>query len=267
MLGWSINLFRIRGIQLAVHASFFLLLAYAGWEGWRADHWPGLVWGSLTLVVFFVCVVLHELGHSFVTLHYGIAVRRILLMPIGGMAEFDHIPREPRRELLMTIAGPAVNFVIAGALWFVVRTFPDTIPAYSLRGLVSQVFWGNVAMGCFNLLPAFPMDGGRILRALLAMRLPYLRATFWAVQVGRVVAAGGLVAALFLPELSAGQPRLWLVAVLFAFIIVVGEMEYRMTKRRELEDAHWRAMWLRLHGTPAVTEPIEPPPFLTDRTI
>lgn len=258
-LGWSVDLFRIRGIQLSLHGSFFLLLAYFAWDGWHEGHRAGLIWAPLTLVVFFVCVVLHELGHSFVTLHYGIAVRRILLMPIGGMAEFDHIPREPRRELLMTIAGPAVNFVIAGALWFAVRTFPDTLQAYSPRGLVYQVFWGNIWMGSFNLLPAFPMDGGRILRALLAMRLPYLRATFWAVQVGRVVAAGGLVAALFLPEIYAGLPRLWLVAALFAFIIAVGEMEYRMTKRRELEDAHWRAVSLRLHGAPAAPEP---PPFL-----
>lgn len=260
MLGWSINLFRIRGIQLAVHASFFLLLAYAGWEGWHDARWPGLIWGSLTLVVFFGCVVLHELGHSFVTLYYGIGVRRILLMPIGGMAEFDHIPREPGRELLMTIAGPAVNFVIAGLLWFVVRTFPDTVYPYSLRGLIEQVFFGNLVMGCFNLLPAFPMDGGRIFRALLALRLPYLRATYWALQVGRVVAVCGLVIALILPELHWAPYRHWLAAVLFAFIIFVGEMEYRMTKRREIEDAHWRAVMLRLHGTPATVT--EPPPFL-----
>lgn len=259
MLGWSINLFRVRGIQLALHGSFFLLLAYAGWEGWQEARWPGLVWGSLTLVVFFVCVVLHELGHSFVTLHYGIGVRRILLLPIGGMAEFDHIPREPGRELLMTIAGPAVNFVIAGLLWLVVRNFPEAPPPYSSRGLISQVFMGNLVMGCFNLLPAFPMDGGRIFRALLALRLPYLRATFWAVQVGRVVAAAGLVIALTLPELHWYPHRLWLLAALFAFIIVVGEMEYRMTKRRELEDAHWRAVMLRLHGVPPASEA---PPFL-----
>ncbi|MBS0633775.1 MAG: hypothetical protein JSS11_17840 [Verrucomicrobia bacterium] len=260
MLGWSINLFRVRGIQLALHGSFFLLLAYAGWEGWHDARWAGLIWGSLTLVVFFGCVVLHELGHSFVTLHYGIGVRRILLMPIGGMAEFDQIPREPRRELLITIAGPAVNFVIAGALWLVVRTFPDTVFPYSPRGLVAQVFMGNLVMGCFNLLPAFPMDGGRILRALLALRLPYLRATFWAVHAGRAVAVCGLVIALLLPELHWYPQRLWLLAALFAFIIVVGEMEYRMTKRREIEDAHWREVMLRLHGAPP---PVEPPPVLT----
>jgi Zn-dependent protease len=259
MLSWSVNLFRIRGIQLALHGSFLLLLGYVAWEGWREQGGAGLVWSVATLVAFFACVVLHELGHSFMALRYGIGVRRILLMPIGGMAEFDRIPRQPAREFLMTLAGPAVNFALAGPLWLVVRTFGNEVLLYSAEGLLYQLFVANLVMGCFNLLPAFPMDGGRILRALLATRLPYLRATFWAARVGKVIAALGLVAALAAPELHVADRRLWLVAVLFGFIAMAGETEYRATLRRELEDAHWRATLARIYGR---SPPEDQPPVL-----
>ena len=99
MLGWSINLFRIRGIQLALHGSFLLLLAYSAWEGWQDSGMQGMAWSTVILLAFFTCVVLHELGHSFAAMHFGVGVRRILLMPIGGMAEFSAIPREPGRRL------------------------------------------------------------------------------------------------------------------------------------------------------------------------
>ena len=191
------NLFRIRGIRLEVHFSFFLLLAFVAQEGWSEAGWSGVLWSVATILAFFTCVVLHELGHSFTAMHFGIGVRRILLMPIGGMAEFDDIPRQPVREFLMTIAGPAVNFVIVGVLWFVpLGDDTGTVAKHSLEGLLGQVFIANLVMGCFNLLPAFPMDGGRILRALLATRLPYLRATFWAATVGKVLAGLGVVIAL-----------------------------------------------------------------------
>ena len=113
MLGWSINLFRIRGIQLTLHFSFVLLLAYAAMEGYEEAGPAGIFWSTTLLIAFFTCVVLHELGHSFTARRFGVGVRRILLMPIGGMAEFDSIPRQPGREFLITAAGPAVNFAIA----------------------------------------------------------------------------------------------------------------------------------------------------------
>src|SRR3954470_513126 len=121
MLSWSINLFRVRGIQLSVHASFVLFLAYVAFEGWSGGgRWMGLLLSVGVLLAFFACVVLHEFGHSFTAMHYGIGVRRILLMPIGGMAEFESIPRDPLREFLITLPGPAVNFVIAAVLWMAV---------------------------------------------------------------------------------------------------------------------------------------------------
>ena len=255
VLGWSFNLFRIRGIQLAVHFTFLLLLAYVADQGWQQGGTGGLLWSVATLLAFFTCVVLHELGHSFTARHYGVGVPRILLMPIGGMAEFDSIPRRPRHELLITVAGPAVNFVIAGILWFVAKFpydwDPGATPA-SLNELVCVLFAANLVMGCFNLIPVFPMDGGRIFRALLAMKLPYLRATFWAAGVGKVLAVAG---ALFM----AFWAHNYLGAALFAFIFMAGEAEYRAVKRRDLEEAYWRRMTLRTYVAPPASEP----PILT----
>jgi Zn-dependent protease len=252
------NLFRIRGIQVAVHASFFLLLAFAAQEGWQEDRWPGLALESGMLIAFFTCVVLHELGHSFTAMRFGIGVRRILLMPIGGMAEMDDIPRQPSRELLITLAGPAVNFVIAAVLWLILRTVnyaDDADPNYSWPAFTTELVIWNIRMGIFNLLPAFPMDGGRILRALLATRMRYLRATFWAATIGKVIAVLGALFAIFV--LSN-----WLLVLLFAFIFYAGEMEYRAVRRRELEDAHWRAVLARAYAT-SVPPPAEEPPVLT----
>lgn len=258
MLGWSINLFRVRGIRLAVHWSFLLLLAYVGEEGWRAGGWPGLVWYSLTLVAFFGCVVLHELGHSFTAMHFGIGVRRILLMPIGGMAEFDEIPRQPRRELLITLAGPAVNFAIAAALWWPAWHLPEDTSPYSSGGLLIGLWFGNLVMGCFNLLPAFPMDGGRILRAALAWRMPYLRATRIAATIGKAVCVAAILAALFVPAVKQ-YTNPYILVVLFTFIFFAGETEYRAVRRRELEDAHWRTVLERMYGPDSPSEP----PMLT----
>lgn len=262
MLGWSIPLFRIRGIQLSLHGSFLLLLGYVAWSGWDEGRTAGMLWTAATFLAFFGCVVLHELGHSLTAMRFGIGVRRILLMPIGGMAEFDGIPRKPSRELWMTIAGPAVNFVIAAALWPVVHGMPDAVPLYSFDGTLLQLYWANLIMGTFNLLPAFPMDGGRILRALLAMRLPYLTATRVAAWTGKVLCLAGVVAALEAPAIGRwfGEDLkpLWLLAVLFAFIFVVGEMEYRAVERREHDEAHWRDTLARLgrHEPGVVVFPI-----------
>lgn len=252
MLGWSINLFRVRGIQLAVHFSFFLLLAINALDGWAEGEWAGVGWSTAILVTFFVCVVLHELGHSFTALHYGIGVRRILLMPIGGMAEFDSIPRQPRRELLITLAGPAVNFLLAGLLWLALPAETGTDAAETATTTLTLAEFGlilmrwNLGMGLFNLLPVFPMDGGRILRAVLATRMPYLRATFWAATVGKILSGVGAAVAVFYEPL---------LCALFLFIFVVGELELRATRRRELDEQHLRAVLARLQLQAALAQP------------
>jgi Zn-dependent protease len=179
-------------------------------------------------------------------------------MPIGGMAEFEDIPRQPSRELLITLAGPAVNFLIVAILWVAVG-FPPGWPfadyTADAKGLAQLLLHWNLIMGCFNLVPVFPMDGGRIFRALLATRMQYLRATFWAASVGKVLAVFGALMAILVFHT-------WLTAVLFAFIFYAGEMEYRAVQRREIEDAHWRAVLARAHAL-SFPPPAEEPPVLT----
>lgn len=254
MLGWSINLFRIRGIQLSLHGSFLLLLAYVAWDGWSADGGAGLVWSVAFMLLLFTCVVLHELGHSFVARRFGVGVPRILLLPIGGMAEFDSIPRRPRSEILIALAGPAVNFVLVALLMIIVR-FPQNwnpvqaAPSFAELGRNLVVL--NLFMGTFNLVPVFPMDGGRVFRALLAIRLPYLRATFYAATLGKVLAVIGAFSMVYFLDN-------WLGAALFAFIFVAGEIEYRAVRRREREEAHWRSILVEFYGHPPGTPPPEP---------
>jgi Zn-dependent protease len=255
MLGWSINLFRVFGIRLALHASFFLLLAYYAFNGWSEGGLVGMCWRVGMIVLFFVCVVLHELGHSLTARRYGVRVQRILLTPIGGMAEFDRIPRQPSAELLITLAGPAVNFLIAALLLPVVwgPLFSDAeVASFSLPGLGVELLVANVIMGGFNLLPVFPMDGGRILRALLAMKLPYLRATYWAAMIGKILSAvlAG-IAFLYLHWPMAG--------ILFVFIFFAGDAEYRVLLRREREAQYWAELAKRVSAAEKAAAPPEPP--------
>jgi Zn-dependent protease len=249
MLGWSINLFRVFGIRLAVHFTFLLLVGYAAWAGWTenpAAPWAGLALDLVLIVLLFTCIVLHELGHSLTARRYGIGVSRILLLPIGGMAEFDSIPRQPRREFLISLAGPAVNFFIVLML-LPFLPWPENWGAdsveFSVRGLADLLLRINLIMGAFNLLPVFPMDGGRILRALLATRCSYLKATFWAATVAKVLALLGIV--WFAAIASHPNP----VAVcLFLFILVAGELEYRAVKRRESQTAQWETLIRHVYG-------------------
>lgn len=252
MLRWSLNLFRVRGIQLALHFSFFLLVGVNAFVGWSEGGMAAAVWYTALLLGCFTCVVLHEFGHCFAAMRYGIRVRRILLMPIGGMAEFEEIPREPRRELVITLAGPAVNFAIAALLWLALPRIPFLgLPGMTSLDFAQQIILWNLLMGAFNFLPAFPMDGGRVLRALLATRTSYLRATFWAATVGKILCAAGMMIAPFY------EPMLLL---LFGFIFLVGEMEYRAVKQRELAEAEWRALLSRQYLPPP---PLNEPPLLT----
>jgi Zn-dependent protease len=249
MLGWSINLFRVFGIRLAMHFTFLLLVAYAAWAGWTenpTDRWMGLAVDLVLIVLLFTCIVLHELGHSLVARRYGIGVSRILLLPIGGMAEFDSIPRQPRRELLISLAGPAVNFSIV-LLLLLFLPWPKDWGAdsveFSARGLGDLLLRINLIMGGFNLLPVFPMDGGRIFRALLATRCSYLKATFWAATVGKVLAVLGMI--WFLAIAKHPNP---MAACLFLFILVAGDLEYRAVKRRELQAARWETLIRNVYG-------------------
>ena len=189
---WSWRIGRVAGIDVYMHATFLLLLAWVGISQYLIRHEISDVARGLLLIMgLFVIVVLHELGHALTARRYGIGTRDITLLPIGGVARLERMPDKPLEELLVALAGPAVNFVLAAIGFFLLlpTVTPDD-PRMLGGGLLSNFMWVNLALGIFNLIPAFPMDGGRVLRALLAMRMEYLRATQIAAGVGQALAFG-----------------------------------------------------------------------------
>ena len=176
-MSWSIPIIRLGGIQLRMHVTFLLLIV-----------WVALVSASAAVFVLllFLCVVLHEFGHAIAAKAYGINTPDITLLPIGGVARLERMPEEPKQELIIAIAGPVVNVIIALCLYVVIGSRELMNPAIVQRGdMLTQLLQINVVLVLFNLLPAFPMDGGRVLRALLASRLSYARATQIAANVGQ----------------------------------------------------------------------------------
>ncbi|HXF58223.1 MAG TPA: site-2 protease family protein [Candidatus Saccharimonadales bacterium] len=211
---WSWKIATVAGIPVRVHVTFFLLLAYFFWTG--ATRGLGeAVQSVLFILSAFGCVVLHEFGHALTARRYGVTTRDITLLPIGGVARLDRFPRRPSQEVAIALAGPAVNVVIAALLYGYMRFSPNLYdwsdPHLLERSFVARLFFFNVVVTVFNLIPAFPMDGGRVLRALLAMRLEYVRATRIAANVGQGLAFLFGVLGLF------GNPMLILIA-LFVFI-------------------------------------------------
>lgn len=201
-MGSSIRLFRLRGIDIRMHVTFPLILVWAALQfGFLTRRGAeGALFGVLVTLLLFTIVLLHELGHALVALEFEIPIRQIVLLPIGGVAQLERMPESPWQEFLVAIAGPLVNLLLAllmaGLGWVVgyeVSLFSfqralrlmGTMTAGAIFG---YVFVSNLFIGAFNLLPAFPMDGGRVLRALLAARLPYEQATAIAVVIGQALA-------------------------------------------------------------------------------
>lgn len=202
---WSWKLGRFAQIDTYVHASFLLLVGWAAWAAWSgAGTILSVVLGVGFLLAVFGSVLLHELGHALVARRYGIATRRIILSPIGGIAQLEGMPSKPRQELAIALAGPAVNFVLAAGLWILSPFFGAGL----LASLVGSLIIANLTLGLFNLVPAFPMDGGRALRAFLAERMGSRRATETAARVGKGVAIAmglyGLFAGPFMLVFIAG---------------------------------------------------------------
>ncbi len=180
------------GINVYIHWTFWLLIAfYLVSVSLQSGLLQGLTVAALVLSVF-VCVALHEFGHAAAAAYYGIRTLDITLLPIGGVARLQHLPDKPFQELVIALAGPAVNFAIAALLLpaLLLGWLPIQIPVAGGEaiGFVGQLFAANLVLGLFNLLPAFPMDGGRVLRSLLAMRMGHLRATEIAARGGRWMA-------------------------------------------------------------------------------
>jgi Zn-dependent protease len=190
---WSLKLGKLRGIEVYLHFTFLLLLAFLGYSFWTTTHnLAATLHGLAFIVALFGCVVLHELGHALMARHYGIKTRDITLLPIGGIARLEKMPEKPMQEFWVALAGPAVNVVIAAVL-FVGLAATGGFTLLEELGVTEGSFWQrllvlNLILVAFNLLPAFPMDGGRVLRALLAMRLGRRRATAIAANVGQGMA-------------------------------------------------------------------------------
>jgi len=190
---WSWRIGTIAGIPLYIHATFVLVLVWVLMR--HLLQGAGLrvaIEGVVFILAIFGCVVLHEFGHALTAKRYGVRTRDITLLPIGGVARLERMPDDPKQELLVALAGPAVNVVIAGVLYVILAatgTF-DPIEALGVTGgsMLHKLMLVNIALVVFNLIPAFPMDGGRVLRALLAMRLDYARATQVAAVLGQGIA-------------------------------------------------------------------------------
>ncbi len=228
VMRWSIRLGEAAGIGIRVHVTFFLLLLWVAMSAATAERELATVAGEvLFILALFGCVVLHELGHALTAKRYGIRTRDITLLPIGGLARLERMPDNPREEFVVALAGPAVNVVIAGLLYALILLtagleLPDP-QALGEASFVARLLSVNVALVVFNLLPAFPMDGGRVLRSLLAMKLEYSRATSIASALGQSLAFVFVFLGLF------GNPILLLIGV---FVWIGAAQEASMAQMR-----------------------------------
>ncbi|MCS6917517.1 MAG: site-2 protease family protein, partial [Chitinophagales bacterium] len=222
---YSLSLGRWFGIPVKVHWTFSILILWIvlrnAATGGDASH---LLWSLLFVLAIFGCVILHELGHALAARRYHIRTRDITLLPIGGLARLEAMPEKPQHELWVAFAGPLVNFAIAVLLLPTIRSAPDSAELESLMALNRQNFlfhllFVNLWLGLFNLLPAFPMDGGRILRALLALRISRHRATRIAATIGQVLAIAFVILGFF------GNPFLIFIG-LFIFLGAQAEAQY-----------------------------------------
>ena len=190
---WSWKLAEVAGIAVYVHATFLVLVAWFAFVYWlEVGNLTRFFSGVSLFLLLFVCVLLHELGHALTAKTYGFITREITLLPIGGIARLERLPDDPAQALWMTLAGPAVNVAIAAAL-FAILSFTGQWEPLGRMSLIEGPFLErlmlvNVSLAAFNMLPAFPMDGGRVLRALLAMYIDPMRATRIAARLGQGMA-------------------------------------------------------------------------------
>lgn len=251
---WSFRFARVMGIELKIHATFILIILLGAMQ-WSEYGVGGMLFGSLLIALLFVCVTLHELGHSVVAQAFGIPVRQIVLLPIGGIAFLSRNPTQPLQELLIAVAGPAVNVVIASVLGLYLSLYaslgglsPEQMLQAATAGpsLQTMLMWllsVNVVLVVFNLIPAFPMDGGRVLRAILGFFMDWTRATNIASIVGQAMAfLLGLLA------IGTGNIVLAVIAVFVFFAagaVRADEQARSILSTRRIGDAYNKhAIWL-----------------------
>lgn len=225
-MGWSLALGKFGDTTVRLHWSFLLFVFWIASIFLLREGAAAAVGWLVFLALLFLCVVLHEFGHILTARHFGVKTPEVLLLPIGGVSRLERFPEEPYQELLIALAGPAVSLAIGLALLLPLGfpPFPSSPVDPGLGTVLVQIGWINLFLAGFNLLPAFPMDGGRVLRALLASRLGYARGT-------RIAAAAGQAAAAVfgLLGLVSGNVILVLIAV---FVYLAAGAEAGMVQMR-----------------------------------
>ncbi|KPQ08762.1 MAG: Zn-dependent protease [Saliniramus fredricksonii] len=224
---WSIPIGVIAGTVVKLHITFILFLVWLAGMQWTMAGFEAALDLVILIVLIFACVVAHEFGHIFAARRYGIRTPEVILSPIGGIANLERMPDKPREELIVALAGPAVNVVIAIVLFFILRATIDFEDILQIEnpaiGLAARLMAVNIILVVFNMIPAFPMDGGRVLRALLAMRMPAPKATRIAGRIGQAAAFAFAIIGLF------WNPILIIIAV-FVYLAASAEVEQTAVK-------------------------------------
>jgi Zn-dependent protease len=222
---WSFKLGSVAGIGLFVHWTFLALPALVGYAAYVEAGWEAAAQAVALVLAVFGCVVLHELGHALMARRFGVGTRDITLLPIGGVARLERMPRQPLQELAIAVAGPAVNVVIAGVLLAVLLALGlPWMPSPNLfaGSLLVNLLAANVVLVVFNMIPAFPMDGGRVLRSVLAMFVSHERATWVAATIGQVLAVVFAVVGFVLPN--------YMLVFLAIFVFIAARAELQASR-------------------------------------
>lgn len=236
---WSFRIFTFAGTEVRIHATFFLLLLLVGSQGMmNGQGWAGALDATVFILAMFGCVLLHEFGHVMAAKGYGIKTPDITLLPIGGVARLERMPRKPSQEFVVALAGPLVNVIIAGAIYlaFGIQAAIHTGYEFGQAGhFFEKLMVWNVIMVVFNLIPAFPMDGGRLLRALLAMFLDYGRATRTAASVGQGIA---MLVVVYMLLFATFNPMILLIA--FFIFMAAGQEAAAITQQEATQNLRVR---------------------------
>jgi stage IV sporulation protein FB len=226
-MGGTITIGRVAGTEIKVHLTFFILVAFWAMGGYQQAGARGALAACLLLFALFGCVLLHEFGHILMARRFGVRTPDVILLPIGGVARLERIPDEPKQELLIAIAGPAVTLGIV-IVCYVLLALGGVTPhmgALNPAGpFLETLMRVNLYLLLFNLVPAFPMDGGRVLRALLASRMGLVQGTRVAARLGQGLAlVGGLYAVM------TGE---WLLALVAIFVYLGAGAEAQAVETR-----------------------------------
>ena len=237
-MGSSYTIGRIAGVDLKMHVTFLLLLAWVAYRDWTYGGPVAAAVGLAFVLAIFGCVVLHEFGHVLMARHFGITTRDVVLLPIGGVARLEYFPTKPRQELLIALAGPAVTLAVVAVLYVllsVVGAGPMGVGSLMTfgRGFLANLLVVNVYILVFNLIPAFPMDGGRVLRAILASRMGFVRGTRTAATVGK-----GIAVLFGLYAMFGGRTTNWFLLMIALFVFTAASGEAASVEARARHDRY-----------------------------